>query len=204
MTRAEFDHWIDSVHGGCFPGVKAWLRKMDHDERGAVLGAWFGRLQSYAAEDCAEASKALWDQESQPKGFGQHPIIISRMLRKKKHEREHAEANEQSWRPPVDGQVSYKCLDCRDEGLIGCFHPKTVDELKRAIGDAKVVPYMIVRACTCKAGDEYDRLCGRISNNDIRTTYRDADGMLNWRNVNDPDDRTVLLEGAIDSKAWTG
>ena len=203
MTRAEFDHWIDNVHGGCFPGVKAWLRKMDYDERKAVLGAWFGKLQYFTPEDCEQASNDLWGQDTQPKGFGQHPIIMVRMLRKKKHARDRIEADEQSWRPPVDGQITYKCLDCRDEGTIRCFHPKTVVELKRVADDAKIHPYRISRACTCKAGNKYERLLGRISSDDLRETYRDADGMLCWYDVNDSNDRVELLGVDIDNKEWS-
>ena len=202
MTRNEFDAWLDGVHTGCFPGVAGWLRKMDHSERAAVLGEWFNTLKFYALADCEQASRDLWEQESQPKGFGAQPIAIKGLLRKKKHEREQVAAEQQRWQPPIDGEPTYKCLDCRDEGSIPCFHPRTVADLQRAVGDEPIRPYMISRACTCSAGDEYRRLWGTIGGDDLRTTRRDTNGMLCWRDVNDPGDRVALLGLVIESKAW--
>ncbi len=201
MTRDEFDNWLDGVHAGCFPGVAGWLRKMDASERAAVLAEWFNVLRFHPLPECEQASRELWNQESEPKGFGKHPIIISRMLRKKKHEREHAAAKKERWQPPVDGEPTYKCLECRDEGIVQCFHPKTVDELKRALDGDHIMPCTVGRACGCDAGNDYRR-CGTADRDDLRTTYRDADGMLCWRDVNDPGDRAALIELAIGAKAW--
>ena len=179
MTRDEFDAWLSDVHTGCFPGIAAWLRKMDTSEREAVMGEWFGILRFYPPADCAQASRDLWEGKSKPKGFGIHPIIIKRMLRAKKFAAEHAAAEQKQWNSPVDGEPTFACLECRDEGLIECFHPKTVAEMRRT-PDAKVVRYTTSRRCTCAAGQQY-KMLPEVNDFDVRSTYRDSGGRLCWQ-----------------------
>ena len=202
MTHDEFDKWL-KVHGACFTGITSWLNKMDGSDRAGVLSEWFRILSSTPVDDAVAASRAMAaDEDKRPKAFDYHPGRVRKVALSYKIDRDHESIRQSPWRPPVDGEPTFACLECRDEGLIPCFHPKTVAELKRANDNERIIEYTISRACTCRAGDEYEKLCGRFDNTDLQCRGRDDNDMLLFYDVNDLDDRAMLIGESIDSKEW--
>jgi len=193
MTRDDFDNWLE-VHTACFPGVDDWLRKMGESKRVGVLTEWFHLLWETPAEDAIRASRAMHaDDNLEPKGHGKHPVAILRIARSYSRERARAVEQKARWFAPVDGDTTFACRDCHDCGLIECFHPKTIAEIKRAADGDRVKVYRITRACDCKAGEEYARQCGVVGEDDMREVYRDGDGIRCQLDPNNPQDRAQLL-----------
>jgi len=193
LTREEFDAWIE-VHTACYTGVEDWLSKMSKSKRAGVLAEWFRILRKVPVDDAIRASRAMHEDENlEPKGHGKHPVAVRRIASRYQTQRNRASAERAQWRAPIDGQRTFICLECRDEGTIDVFHPAMISELEQAQPDERVTVAVTVRACPCKAGDRYRRACGTFDDEDVASTYRDADGTLEWYYPNDPKDRAKLL-----------
>jgi hypothetical protein len=187
-------HWYE-LHSACFPAVNVWLGKFGEAEAVKIASEWFRLLRRCDLDDCVRASRLMFsDEENQPRGHSQHPTAVARLARSYRREREHAAAQQERWHAPVDGEPTFACLDCRDEGTIDVFHPHTAEDLQRVADGERIIVYTTSRACPCKAGDQYRRLCGTFDKDDLQITYRDGDGGLCWYDPNESADRAKLLE----------
>ncbi len=148
MTQDEFAVWLDN-HQAHFPGVGTWLGKFAQTEKEAILGVWFKHLWTCEPADCTEATTTLYAQGGRGPVYERHPQAIRSIVRKQELARIADEIKPRY----VDGEQVFGCLLCQDDGLLRCWHPKTVAAvIDGTIGDNFTL-YTSAVACSCAAGD---------------------------------------------------
>lgn len=148
MTREEFERWW-MHHASRFTGLHSWMSKIPAATRGAVMDAWAAALAGTDYEAALQASGRMFaGEEDKPVGYDEHPAAIVRIAAKLRT------AARQTMTPrTVDGQPTYRCLDCRDFGWVICWHPKTVKQARA--GNLSPPLYTTAVACHCEAGESH-------------------------------------------------
>ena len=158
MTRDEFDVWI-SAHVAHFPGVGTWLAKFGQPEKQAILGVWLKHLATCELDDCLQATYALYGQGGRAPHYERHPQAIRAIVR----EKDAARSREDIKPRFVDGEQVFACLLWNDDGMVQCWHPKTVAAaVDGTLGEPFTV-YTCAVACSCSAGDRLARTTPRYS-----------------------------------------
>ncbi len=163
MNAIEFDDWF-VFHAARFTGLHSWLSKLPANPppgmpgRKDVLDAWREALANVGLADAKRATERLFaGEEEKPASYDDHPRAIVRIAG-----RLHAE-HYGSRRRYVDGQETYDCPLCEDEGVVWCWHP---DAIKAVAGltnantgspHALIAPYKTCVCCTCRRGDAQAR-----------------------------------------------
>ncbi len=133
MTSNDFQTWVD-YHSAAFPAVADWLRK--HPE---TVKFWAKALDGAELRDAKAATDEMATGTlEEPKGYGQHPRVIT------KRAREIGSARSGGLRV-VDGQPVYGCPLCHDDGFV-----PVVDPIHFRNGTFR--PCYVI--CTCHAGDQ--------------------------------------------------
>lgn len=141
MTPDEFDQWLDH-HAGMYPGVKRWLAKPENE---GVEAAWERLLSRTSLEAAKRASMELFEQDEQPRGFGEHPRAVKRLAWELRPKQQVARK--------IDGQDTFRCLRCRDSGVVSVVNPATLRAVWRD-HESHGVRWCAV-ACDCEAGDHF-------------------------------------------------
>jgi hypothetical protein len=114
MTQQDFRVFIDSIHGGNFPGFSAWFFAKDRKEPAAATQqralAWFQGLKHASLDEVQGASLEILYGTEKPEGYTNHLAAlregISRMRAR----------NRESGAQAVGR--SYGCQLCKDTGLV--------------------------------------------------------------------------------------
>ncbi len=143
MTRTEFDRWF-IYHQEHFPGMAAWLGRMEVHIQDGHMNVWFKALRNVNPEHAHDASDKMFDDvENDPHSYERHPQAIARI----------ASGLKAATAPPprqyVDGEETYKCLLCQDDGRVIVW-----DNVSTAVAGGKML-YQAAAACTCVAGDYF-------------------------------------------------
>lgn len=164
MLRSEFGEWL-KYHTAAFTSVGSWLGKMPEEgtestpSRADVVERWFAALRSIDLVDAKAATDELFaGREAEPRGFDRHPAAVAAIavqLRRRRAPRRDPEPRR------IDGQAAYRCLLCRDTGVVDCWAPESMRAAHRAVkGDAEWTGdtiYAVAVACSCDAGDRFAR-----------------------------------------------
>ena len=199
MTEPELQDWIRH-HGACYPGMLKFLEKLPMKAsstttesdlvllRPAVLKQWYCTLRDVDLDKAKAASDAMHKGDiEEPRGWDRHPTAI----------RKHAIQNQdaKSYQPfRVDGERTYRCAACQDEGWIFCWHPATVAKVRKS-AEFKQPLYDCVAPCTCERGEfrkrcfadamvyHPDRLCELKSGT---SDEADRENLLEWITAHPP------------------
>ena len=130
MTPDEYDAWFDH-HRACFPRIEKWFGDIPVQIRPATEAAWLKVLSRTSLQDAKDASDEFFaGGDIATRYFDRHPQAIAAIARRLK-------AARLSARRYVDGQKTFRCLRCEDDGRIW----------EREYFDA----------CDCEAGEPYIR-----------------------------------------------
>lgn len=166
MTEREFNDEFWAYHCGNFPGLRTWLAdKVPEGEHRTVWNAWARQLRYADLEDAKAASDEIAAMERSPV-YEKHPRTIAIFACRRRTERERK-------RPAgarmVDGQETFRCLTCRDDGIVEVWsrismHFAAPDRIPRPpnttapegarLGDRFTVYKKMVR-CTCEAAEKW-------------------------------------------------
>lgn len=158
MTREDFRAWY-AKHRAAFPGVDSWLNKFARQpvEGGAlsqreILDQWFDCLKHESLDDCIAATYALNSGERDaPRAFDDHARTVRRIA----FEIRNARSSEKRLQV-YGGEPSYRCLQCRDEGLVMVWHPDAM-KLAAESGELPRKRYEAAVRCDCEAGSSRNR-----------------------------------------------
>lgn len=162
MTHSEFHTWL-AYHRAKFTGLGRWFATVTADHKrnddapslDDVMTSWYRTLKPSSLEHAKEATDKLGDHDTEPKGWDRHPMAIAGICRKLRGEGRGSSGEKK--RRYVDGEEVYECLQCKDYGYVGVWHPNAM----RAARDGEPVHATIIRTmstfewsvrCTCKAG----------------------------------------------------
>jgi hypothetical protein len=139
VNTEEFGQWL-AYHTTAYPGLTKWLETND-----GQVDMWARLLQKTPLDAARRATDALFEQEDQPRGYGEHPRAIKRL------------AWETRAAPPqprqINGHDTYLCPRCRDSGILSVASAAT---LRAAWVDMRShgVRWCAV-ACDCEAGERF-------------------------------------------------
>ena len=160
MTDAEFKRWWKH-HTARFTGIRTWLGKFPETSGGEttrsdVTAAWRDVLRRVDYDDAIEATDRMYaGDETPPRGYDSHPAAVRAIAMKL-----HREVPNPVQRPKyVGGKETFRCVQCRDDGMVGIYHPETVEAARRPeTFDPASICSAVVR-CTCSIGSaKPDRL----------------------------------------------
>lgn len=158
MTQTEFQEWL-KYHRSRYTGLSKFisgLPKVSTSEveptRDDVMAAWYYALKDVELEDATAATDAMHRGDyAEPKGWDRHPSAIRAIATNGKETR--------SYKPArfIDGEQTFSCPHCMDQGWITVWHPKSMNAaIVGTLGQPGTVTTCAV-ACTCKAGDGHAR-----------------------------------------------
>ncbi len=203
MKRSEFDAFQEFVFAR-FPELESWINNFAEARKAETLESWFEVLRFAELPHAQEAVRRLHaGDEPEPRSFSKYPAVILAIARKVANET--AKAQRRADRGPklVDGEWVYACLQCRDYGVVECWHPCSLSDLaaeladpgRARIGDTvtagedlfgrpklrRIAAYSCVVACTCEAGALLRRAKVRAlsAERDLPLWRKDQDG--EWR-----------------------
>ena len=154
MIQIEFDEWLRYTQE-CFTGIEPWLSRItkmgeNPPTRKGVLHKWFLALQDVSLSAAKDATAKIHRGEiEEPKGFDRLPAAIRKAsgVTKKHFER--------SWdhdRYDADGNQTYSCLTCFDQGWVFCWHPVSMKAVTSGNLGEPFTLYSVVVFCNCEAG----------------------------------------------------
>jgi len=202
MTDAEFNEWF-SYHASCFTGLHSWLRKFpaatdaqakqNHQStQERILQRWFRVLEEVGLADAKKATDRLHSgEEDEPKGFDKHPGAVRRIARKVRPGAQRAGREEG---PRIVGGVeSVDCVTCQDYGRVWVWHP---DDMGRAAAGKLEPPFKpCYVACTCRAGNRYQRTHRLFDpTRDLPIRRADDDGEWRTHDQDDPAEQEALRQ----------
>jgi len=179
MSPLDFKVWLKH-HISAFTAVGGWLSRFPTAARnetdvtqGEVRGAWEKILAHTSLEDAIAATDALaagTEAFSEKAGYDHHPRDVRRIAMQARGER-HRETNAGRLRLIVEGQETFACALCQDQGVISIIHPASVNAARKMIEvDGVLIPslghheknphgrghlYTCAAACRCKSGDRW-------------------------------------------------
>lgn len=170
MKEREFDEWW-KAHRAAFLSIDQWLGKMPTDgerragrsdrlkrseipdtelTQGDVLRAWRACLADVPLKEALAVSASMSRGDiDPPKTWDDHPRTV------RKHAKGSSFQAHKTRGRLVDGEWTYKCQHCQDEGFRNAWHPAIVDRARREPeafmehGPWHQAPL----ACTCAAGE---------------------------------------------------
>ncbi len=110
MTSDDFEKWR-GVHRALFPGIRTWLGGFSDDEAQEIVDMWQNQLSGLTLDEALGASQAMYDAETQPRGYGSHPAWIKR----------HVKDQRCSGIREIKPRQKTSCLDCSDTGWVSVF-----------------------------------------------------------------------------------
>ena len=143
MTHDEFSKWFDH-HCTLFPDIAGWLKRTDPN---GILVQWANLLDRVAFLDAKAASRTLYESENRPRTYADHPKWIAAECKRQAQKKDEAQAFARF------GQLTYKCLTCRDTGLAEIY--VVGDLLRRGLrmhGPEKVLTHTACIHCDCSFG----------------------------------------------------
>jgi hypothetical protein len=115
MTNEEFNEWLRH-HTAAFPGMAAWLNKLP--QKRDTLAAWEYALRAVDLDAAKRATDLMLSgEEAQPAGWGSYPAAIRAIAMRLCGER-----RQYSQPRTIDGQPTYECAHCQDEGWVMVYH----------------------------------------------------------------------------------
>lgn len=155
MTWDEFrGEWLPA-HCAAFTGIRTWLSRTtkgaDAPSETQVLKGWYGVLREVDLEAALAASQRMHAGEvEEPKGFDRHPAAIRRACGVSRR------SAAVGPRFDADGNQTYACRDCCDEGWIRCWHPVSIKAAREErLGQPGTI-YSNAVVCHCPAGNRHD------------------------------------------------
>jgi len=194
MTRDEFLELQKFIFIR-LPDIRAWLAKIPEGDE--TLIGWFDILKHADFEYAKDAVRRLQSQVvPMPRGWSFLPATIRRIAAEIQQDRNPPQPLRDRY---VGGERVYRCLQCRDSGLVECWHPESLAHLAREdrepefpkLGSMipagtdifgrpqtrRLAPYENGHACTCDAGAVHRRRGLRVfSERDFALRRRDASG----------------------------
>jgi hypothetical protein len=146
MTDHEFAEWFE-YHSAAFTGIPEWLAKRPSPK--PTLDRWCGVLRNVNLFDAKLATDRLFAQEDQPRGFDRHPAAVAAITRKNR------EPEAFQPRRIIDGQESFRCLLCEDDGRLTCWHPEQIKHYRSTGKLSERLPNTCSMSCTCAAGEQH-------------------------------------------------
>lgn len=177
MTEPEFRDWLKH-HFARFTAAAGWLGRFptaprhegDPTQR-SVIDAWRFTLGDVNLDDAKRASDALASGDetfSEKTGFDHHPKDVRRIARGRSGEREaKAKTNQRLHR--FEGEPTYRCLRCRDDGFLIVIHDTSLRAAREIVvgengerrtnlhhpqlnPEGRTPIYSLFVRCNCEAG----------------------------------------------------
>jgi hypothetical protein len=152
MTYSEFTEWLRH-HTAAFIGVATKIQALPTIARDGMpsrdefAAAWYRTLRDVSLADARAATDkmAAMPEADLPKGFDRHPAKILQIVR--------GAVKSGGWRPysphRVDGQETYRCLACRDTGIVSVWSERSLAAaVDGTLGQPWTV-YTVAVRCTC-------------------------------------------------------
>ena len=154
MTNNEFREWL-RYHGSLHPEFQSWLSRHESPKDGEVgiddMTPHWSRLLVHATlEDAKMCSEDMYRDDSLlPKTYSRHASRVADLARRKAAGRSQTRPNY------ADGQQTFKCPRCRDEGRVFVWQGVSVRAAKEGmLGKVGSVQSASVY-CTCQSGEPY-------------------------------------------------
>ncbi len=112
MTIKQFDDWYDH-HCSLFPSLRTWMSRKPH--RQSILDQWKYLFDGIDMLDAKAASRRLWEAETRPRTYEDHPTWIARECRRQAKGRDQAQTFGRF------GEQTYGCSTCCDSGIASIY-----------------------------------------------------------------------------------
>jgi hypothetical protein len=168
MTPEEFQTWF-AHHQAAFPGVAAWFKKIPAEIRPDTIGLWRLTLQRLELDAALKATDTMLADSDRPRFYEEHPAA---MLLRAKRDKLPATFKHRIF---IDGEETYSCLECKDSGVVICWHSVAIRYFRDHGTFAGCGVRTCAKACTCATGDEYARAYGRFSAKQWLPFIRESD-----------------------------
>ncbi len=142
MTTKEFPEWL-AFHMSRFTGVSAWLSRFptaprfegDPTQR-SVRDSWEDAMRGVPLADAKEATLQMFRGDSEaPKVPDEHPKCVCSLAAKigasRVAARNAAADARRNYGGRFDGEPTYSCLTCMDEGAVFIYHPLSVVDMRQ-------------------------------------------------------------------------
>lgn len=143
MNRSQVNDFL-AEHVKRYPALAKWLS----DNRGQ-REVWLDMLEPVEFGDAIAASRALYLQDDQPRGYGNHPRAIRKLAYQIHGERTRTSEPQRY----AGGVPTVSCRRCLDTGIITAMSPATNRALRE--DDRTHGLRRCALACECHAGDRY-------------------------------------------------
>ncbi len=163
MKPNEFKSWWSS-HRAVFPEMNTWLGKVPREDQQGTVLAWQRAMEDISLEDAEAATQAMLRGDiKKPFQCSDHPAAIIGYARQLRNNRVGHSEPIRRWH---DGEETYRCPICRDDGLLSVWHEESMfasvgrGGLLSRLGKAPRPSAMLVTmtvVCTCQAGDAYEQ-----------------------------------------------
>jgi hypothetical protein len=184
MDRDEFNGWLQKQQKA-YPALADWFATLP-DHKG-TLQIWFDALKLVSKEHAEEATMRMirgveplvryTNWHDTPRFVSEHAECLKRESRPRKQ-----------WDLPESREVdTFRCVDCRDTGLIDVFHGRDVVAIRRGTFNRKFV-HRSARACVCGIGKS--RYEGLIKKGDLAEFNAVSDVAI-------PRDRCACTNGTL-------
>ena len=173
MTADDFNTFMDG-HCQRFPGVRSWIASETEKMRKAaasqgkdpsginIWGHWYHALKDLDWQACDVVSAEMFNGElDKPNGYSEHPAFIRRNVKSRMVDR-----FQNVYR---DGERTYKCQLCEDEGVVSVVDPRKTPPLSELTSNLQIGH--CAAACRCESGARYIEL---------RFPKYDSDRMCMW------------------------
>jgi len=147
MDSQEFDKWI-THHQEAFPSVAMFFKRIPKETRSGTLELWERTIGRLDLESAIKATDSMF-AESDRTFCENHPAQI--LLRAKRDK----SPNTFQPRKIIDGQESFRCLLCEDDGRLTCWHPEQIKHYRSTGKLSERLPNTCSMACTCAAGEQH-------------------------------------------------
>ena len=148
MNATDFETWLD-YHGELFPSLSSWL------ENRIAKGVVRGWKKAMARTDLADAKQSsdnmLAGDIRRPFLEEEHAAAIIKESRRLKTER----LRDVPRKFTPGGKESYRCLECRDEGVRHVWHWRSLKAVQEGKLGNPFTLYSAVVACECQAGEQW-------------------------------------------------
>ena len=156
MTWDEFDGTWFPEHSAYFTGIRAWLDRTtkgsDAPTHDQIIRGWYGVLRDVDLEAAKAASQRMHAGEiEEPKGFDRHPAAIRRACGVSRR------SSLIGPRYDADGNQTYACPNCRDEGWELCWSPTSMRAARDGTLGKVGTIYSEAVVCHCPAGNTHAR-----------------------------------------------
>jgi hypothetical protein len=165
MNQKDFAQWF-AAHRAQFAMIDAWIANFptpsevagssdpNRVTQASLAKAWFNTLADLDIDPCLEATRLMAKgDEALPASWDLHPQRIRAIAKRLATRTSSGERFRFGPRVSRDGEETFRCLMCRDDGMVLIFHDAAVVAMRKGTYGGPRTVYTAMVICDCEAGE---------------------------------------------------